>query len=61
MLAEQERWARSQGYQQLWVKTRNQFRAMLIMLISHEYQIFTLEKKGEVDEYRLLLKKTCDI
>lgn len=37
-------------------KTRNQFRAMLIMLISHEYQIFTLEKKGEVDEYRLLLK-----
>ncbi|MFV8981801.1 GNAT family N-acetyltransferase [Serratia fonticola] len=57
MLAEQERWARSQGYQQLWVKTRNQFRAMLIMLISHEYQIFTLEKKGEVDEYRLLLKK----
>jgi len=61
MLAEQECWARSQGYQQLWVKTRNQFRAMLIMLISHEYQIFTLEKKGEVDEYRLLLKKTCDI
>lgn len=57
MLAEQERWARSQGYQQLWVKTRNQFRAMLIMLISHAYQIFTLEKKGEVDEYRLLLKK----
>lgn len=57
MLAEQERWARSKGYQQLWVKTRNQFRAMLIMLISHEYQIFTLEKKGEVDEYRLLLKK----
>jgi hypothetical protein len=40
------------------VKTRNQFRAMLIMLIGHEYQIFALEKKGEVDEYRLLLKKT---
>lgn len=58
LLMEQERWARAQGYQQLWVKTRNQFRAMLMMLISHDYQIFSLEKRGEVADYRLLLKKT---
>lgn len=57
LLVEQEHWARTQGYQQLWVKTRNQFRAMLIMLINHDYQIFSLEKRGEVAEYRLLLKK----
>lgn len=57
LLEEQERWARAQGYQRLWVKTRNQFRAMLMMLISHDYQIFSLEKRGEVADYRLLLKK----
>ncbi|CAI0898766.1 Uncharacterized conserved protein [Serratia proteamaculans] len=58
LLAEQEHWARAQGYQQLTVKTRNQFRAMLMMLIGHHYQIVQLEKKGEVADYRLLLEKT---
>lgn len=58
LLAEQERWARAQGYCQLRVKTRNQFRAMLMMLIGHHYQTVQLEKKGEVADYRLLLEKT---
>ncbi|AGO53193.1 GCN5-related N-acetyltransferase [Serratia plymuthica 4Rx13] len=58
LLAEQERWARAQGYRRLTVKTRNQFRAMLTMLIGHHYQIVHLEKKGEVADYRLLLEKT---
>jgi hypothetical protein len=58
LLAGQERWARAQGYRQLRVKTRNQFRAMLMMLIAHHYQIVQLEKKGEVADYRLLLEKT---
>ncbi|NLU17747.1 GNAT family N-acetyltransferase [Serratia liquefaciens] len=58
LLAEQENWARGQGYRQLRVKTRNQFRAMLMMLIDHHYQIVQLEKKGEVADYRLLLEKT---
>ncbi len=57
MLAKQERWARAQGYQRLWVKTRNPFRGMLMLLIGGDYQIFALEKKGEVAEYRLLLEK----
>ncbi|MBH3003647.1 GNAT family N-acetyltransferase [Serratia nevei] len=55
LLAEQERWA--QGYRQLTVKTRNRFRAMLTMLLTHHYQIVQLEKKGEVADYRLLLEK----
>ena len=57
LLAEQERWARAQGYRQLTVKTRNRFRAMLAMLLAHHYQIVQLEKKGEVADYRLLLEK----
>lgn len=58
LLAEQERWAREQRYLRLSVKTRNQFRAMLMMLIGNHYQIVHLEKKGEVADYRLLLEKT---
>lgn len=57
LLAEQERRARAQGYRQLTVKTRNRFRAMLTMLLTHHYQIVQLEKKGEVADYRLLLEK----
>ncbi|TQI78259.1 acetyltransferase (GNAT) family protein [Serratia fonticola] len=57
MLTAQEQWAKAQGYRRLWVKTRNAFRGMLIMLISNDYQIFSLEKKGKVDDYRLLLEK----
>jgi GNAT superfamily N-acetyltransferase len=58
LLVAQEHWARSQGFRLLTVKTRNQFRAMLMMLISNDYQIVQLEKKGEVADYRLLLEKT---
>ncbi|CAI1749074.1 Uncharacterized conserved protein [Serratia quinivorans] len=58
LLVEQEHWARTQGYRLLAVKTRNHFRAMLMMLVSHHYQIVQLEKKGEVADYRLLLEKT---
>ncbi|ANS40698.1 GNAT family N-acetyltransferase [Serratia inhibens] len=58
LLAEQESWAQAQGYRQVRVKTRNQFQAMLMMLIGNHYQIVQLEKKGEVADYRLLLEKT---
>lgn len=58
LLEEQERWARTQGFRRLTVKTRNQFRGMLMLLIARHYRIITLEKKGEVADYRLLLEKT---
>ncbi|CAE1141184.1 GNAT family N-acetyltransferase [Serratia sp. JUb9] len=57
LLEEQERWARMQSFTRLTVKTRNQFRAMLTLLVSRHYQIIALEKKGEVADYRLLLEK----
>lgn len=57
LLQEQENWVRAQRYRKLSVKTRNQFRAMLMMLIANGYQIIALEKKGEVADYRLMLEK----
>ncbi|EPX7408002.1 GNAT family N-acetyltransferase [Cronobacter dublinensis] len=50
--------AQEHGYARLRVKTRNQFRAMLMLLIRNGYQIIELEKKGEAADYRLLLEKS---
>ncbi|ELQ6131990.1 GNAT family N-acetyltransferase [Cronobacter dublinensis] len=58
LLEAQERWAQEHGYARLRVKTRNQFRAMLMLLIRNGYQIIELEKKGEAADYRLLLEKS---
>ncbi|HDI3023728.1 TPA: GNAT family N-acetyltransferase [Cronobacter turicensis] len=58
LLETQECWAQENGYQRLYVKTRNQFRAMLMLLIRNGYQIIGLEKKGEAADYRLLLEKS---
>lgn len=58
LLEAQERWAQEHGYARLRVKTRNQFRAMLMLLIRNGYQIIGLEKKGEAADYRLLLEKS---
>ncbi|MFI8416196.1 N-acetyltransferase family protein [Serratia sp. NPDC078593] len=57
LLVEQERWVQQRGYRRLSVKTRNQFRSMLMLLIGNGYQIVGLEKSGEVADYRLLLEK----
>ncbi|EQA3416905.1 GNAT family N-acetyltransferase [Cronobacter dublinensis] len=58
LLEAEERWAQEHGYARLRVKTRNQFRAMLMLLIRNGYQIIELEKKGEAADYRLLLEKS---
>ncbi|ALB70000.1 GNAT family N-acetyltransferase [Cronobacter muytjensii] len=58
LLETQERWAQENGYRRLRVKTRNRFRAMLMLLIRNGYQIIELEKKGEAADYRLLLEKS---
>lgn len=44
--------------QRLYVKTRNQFRAMLMLLVRNGYLVIGLEKKGEAADYRLLPEKT---
>lgn len=58
LLANQEAWVKYHGYHAIEVKTRNCFPAMLNMLISHKYQITTLEQQDEdVAQTRLHLKK----
>lgn len=58
LLEAQENWAKEKGYKSISVKTRNSFPAMLMMLVKNGYQVIELEKKGEVGDYRLVLRKT---
>ncbi|WP_345860983.1 GNAT family N-acetyltransferase [Shewanella algae] len=59
MLEAQERWATQAGYKQIQVKTRNQFRSMLNMLISHQYQVVDFRAEpGHIADNRLYLEKS---
>lgn len=61
LLEAQETWAKKEGYKSISVKTRNSFPAMLMMLVKNGYQVIELEKKGEVVDYRLVLRKGLNI
>lgn len=49
----QEEWAKIQGYKQLKVKSRNQFPAMLRLLLRNGYMIENFEKKEDLKESRI--------
>ncbi|AJR06963.1 N-acetyltransferase [Photobacterium gaetbulicola] len=53
LLEAQEEWVVAQGYQQLRVKSRNRFPAMLRLLLRNGYQVEHLEKKEGIEDYRL--------
>ncbi|MFA0406545.1 GNAT family N-acetyltransferase [Vibrio splendidus] len=49
----QEQWVKQQGYQQLKVKSRNQFPAMLRLLLRNGYLIEKLEEKEDINAHRI--------
>ncbi|PMG96185.1 GNAT family N-acetyltransferase [Vibrio lentus] len=49
----QEQWVKQQGYQQLKVKSRNQFPAMLRLLLRNGYLIEKLEEKADINSHRI--------
>ena len=53
----QEQWVKQQGYQQLKVKSRNQFPAMLRLLLRNGCQIEKLEEKEDIREHRIYFVK----
>ncbi|QXO17470.1 GNAT family N-acetyltransferase [Vibrio ostreae] len=57
LLEAQERWVTEQGYQALTVKSRNQFPAMLRLLLRNGYLIENFEKVDPLIESRLYLIK----
>ncbi|WP_187380186.1 GNAT family N-acetyltransferase [Vibrio mimicus] len=53
LLEVQEAWALKQGYERIKVKSRNQFPAMLRLLIRNNYLIEDYEKKESLIESRI--------
>ncbi|CAK1799026.1 Acetyltransferase (GNAT) family protein [Vibrio crassostreae] len=49
----QEQWAQQQGYKQLKVKSRNQFSAMLRLLLRNGYLIEKFEEKEDINDHRI--------
>ena len=49
----QEQWVKQHGYQQLKVKSRNQFPAMLRLLLRNGYLIEKLEEKEDINTNRI--------
>ncbi|EEX95579.1 hypothetical protein VIOR3934_08826 [Vibrio orientalis CIP 102891 = ATCC 33934] len=58
LLEIQEKWAAEQGYKQLKVKSRNQFPAMLRLLIRNGYLIESFEQKQPIIESRIHFVKS---
>ena len=62
MLEYQEKWVAHKGYVTLSVKTRNQFNAMLNMLVSRQYQITVVEAdQSNISQHKLHLQKQLNL
>ena len=54
---EQESWAKQQNYPHVTFKTRNRHKAMLLFGIKNGFQIIGFEKRPDISENRILLRK----
>lgn len=57
LLDAQEAWVVRQGYQRLYVKTRNQHKRMIAFLAMNGYDILRLEEKSAPEDSRILFGK----
>lgn len=53
----QEEWARAKGYDTIIFKTRNRLKAMLTFAINNDFNIFRVEERTKIEEYRIWLQK----
>lgn len=53
----QEDWAKAKGYPFLTFKTRNYLKAMLTFGINNGFNIFKVEKRASIEDYRIWLRK----
>ncbi len=58
LAGEQENWAQKNNYNSITFKTRNRHKAMLLFAIKNGFNIFKIEEKENINEYRIWLQKT---
>jgi len=54
---DQEAWAKQQNYPHVTFKTRNHHQAMLLFALKNGFQIIDFEKRKDISENRILLRK----
>lgn len=57
LLEYQERWIAAQGYDVLYVKTRNRHKRMISFLAFNDYDVLRVEEKSAIQETRILFCK----
>lgn len=57
----QEEWAIENGYNAIALKTRNKFKNMLLFALKSGFLIETIEKKEDIQENRIVLRKKIRI
>ena len=54
----QEAWAKANGYTAITFKTRNCHRNMILFGIKNGFQIIDFQPKAEIEQHRILLRKS---
>ena len=54
----QEDWARENGFEKIWMKTRNCFPQMLIMAIRNGFKITGVDVRDDIHQTRITLEKS---
>jgi len=54
---EQERWASQKGYSHITFKTRNYLKPMLLFAIKRGFNILAVDKRPNIEDYRIILRK----
>ena len=57
---EQENWAVAQGYNRIWMKTRNCFPEMLIMAVRRGFKITSMDIREDFQQNRIILEKNLN-
>ncbi|MCE7055639.1 GNAT family N-acetyltransferase [Algoriphagus sp. AGSA1] len=52
-----EKWAKQNGFKQIFFKTRNRFPAMISFGLGRGFRVIGVRQKGEVDDYRIVMLK----
>ena len=57
---DQHAWAKEQGFQRVTMKTRNQWREMLLLAIQEDFDVVGVEHRPEDGELMILLQKDLE-
>ncbi len=58
LMAYEDQWAKTKGYNKIKIKTRNSRRAMLTYLVKYWFSLTEVVQHADISEHRILLEKS---